>query len=164
MTTWGNDAGELGARRRQASEDTDRGAWSRLWIGLGAALVMLLAYPFYEYTVHAKLAERDLREATRQMQAQIQAAGDAMARDTAERQQLTIEQRLAAVRVKGVSDAAGGPVVMVELQGLTAAQAAVPICAQAAGWLKRSVGGEVLRVQAARGQRPAQDAGTIRCE
>ena len=46
---------------------------------------------------------------------------------------------------------------------LTAAQAAMPICAQAAGWLKRSVGGEVLRVQAARGQRPAQDAGTIRC-
>ena len=164
MTTWGNDAGEFGARRRQASEDTDRGAWSRLWVGLGAGLVMLAIYPFYEYTVHAKLAERDLREATRQMQAQIQAAGDAMARETAERQQLTFEQRLAAVRVKGVSDAAGGPVVMVELQGLTAAQAAGPICDQAAGWLKRSVRGEVLRVQSARGQRPAQDAGTIRCE
>jgi hypothetical protein len=77
MTTWGNDAGELGARRRQASEDSDRGAWSRLWVGLGAGLVMLAIYPFYEYTVHAKLAERDLREAARQAQAQIRAANDA---------------------------------------------------------------------------------------
>lgn len=164
MTTWGNEAGEFGARRRQASEDTDRGAWSRLWVGLGAGLLMLAIYPFYEYTVHAKLAERDLRAATRQIQAQIQAGGDAMVREAAERQQLTFEQRLAVVRVKGVSDGAGGPVVMVELQGLTAAQAAGPICAQASGWLKRSVGGDALRVQAARGQRPAQDAGTIRCD
>jgi len=63
----------------------------------------------------------------------------------------------------GISDAGGVPTVMVELQGLTAAQAAARICLQARGWLRRPLDGEVLRIRAARGERPAAEAGSIRC-
>ncbi len=168
MTTWGNDAEELQFRRRGAvARDAGGDAWARLWVGLGALLALALVYPVYEYNVHAALIERDLRVAAKQLDVETRAAVDAIEhesqRQLAETRRLSHAERLAAVRVMGVSDSGGAPVVMVELRGLTAAQAAVPICAQARQWLKRSLEGEPIRVQAARGDRPAQNAGRIRC-
>jgi len=168
MTTWGNDEGELVFRRRmKAAGESDAGAWPRLWIALGGLLLLALAYPVYEYEVQASLAKRDLLQATRQLQAEVQRSEATMANEINRRQtqarQLTYEQRLAAVRVMGISDAGGVPTVMVELQGLTAAQAAARICLQARGWLRRPLDGEVLRIRAARGERPAAEAGSIRC-
>ena len=169
MTTWDNDAVDLQFRRRaQMQRDAaDSGAWARLWVGLGAFALIALAYPLYEYRVQAALLERDLQQATAQIQGQAQAAGDALNRELlrqrAATERMTRDQRMAAVRVMGVSDSGGVPNVMVVLQGLSATEAAGPICTQAQRWLQRRVSGQTLRVQAARGDRPAQDAGTIRC-
>lgn len=157
MTTWENTPSEkphrMAAARGESSKD---GAWARLWTAITAAVLLAMAYPVYEYKIHAALAERDIRAATRELQTQVE-------HQQLQVRQRTLAERLAQVRVKGVSDSAGLPVVLVNLQGLRMEQAAAPICAQAEGWLKRSLGGTSLRIQSYRDDQPARDAGVIRC-
>jgi len=168
MGTWGNELDDATFRQRaRTRNEAESGAWARLWIAIGAALLLAVAFPFYAYEVQSRLLERDAKRLLLQAEAELRAVGEQFARDAASQQsqarQATFQQRLAAVRVVGISDAGGVPTVMAELQGLTARQAAGPLCAQAQRWLRRPVTGQALNIRAARGQRPAEEAGTLRC-
>jgi hypothetical protein len=97
----------------------------------------------------------------------MQEAGEAAAAHVRQANAVRAERerqaRIAAVRVVGVIDGNPPVVVVANLPPEGAAEVAERICAQAAAWLRRGVGGKSLRVNRDRGDRPGTDAGRVLC-
>jgi ribosomal protein S12 methylthiotransferase accessory factor YcaO len=77
--------------------------------------------------------------------------------------ELQEKQRVAGVRVMGVSSGGDLPTVLVSLSNSNAYEAERTICQQAGAWLNKNVSGTTLRLQRHRGNQPAADAGEITC-
>jgi hypothetical protein len=136
------------------------------WAALVAVILIALIWPWYVYRVNAHLLGEDLEEVgdqidrdSRRLQQQAREQLQHANALTAER---ALTQRLARVRVRGVTDSRQ-PVVIVELGGSNLREARDVICRGAERMLRRSVAGLTLRIQAHRGREPALDAGSVRC-
>jgi type II secretory pathway pseudopilin PulG len=130
-------------------------------------IVIALGFPFYQHAVQRELARRELQELERAAETAMREAGQAAAASArqaqTERSARDLRTRIAAVRVVGVIDGNPPSVVVENLPPEGAAEAAESICAQAARWLRRSVGGIPLRVTRDRGYQPATEAGRVLC-
>lgn len=165
MTDWDTVEVRTPAPRRQRP-DRDAQA-NRFAVGLALFLLVAILQPWYAYRVNSFLAERELAEASRQM-AQVvdeelramQEAGKRAEELSRRKQQL---ERIARVRVKGVSDGPAGPVAIVDLGSAGVAEAQATICAQAARMSRQAGSNGSLRLQRYRGSQPAVDAGMIDC-
>ena len=147
--------------------------WSRrklAWIFISVALI----WPFYSHLVENWISRIEMQIAMHQAEAQIaqmqQKAASASAElsaqlraEAAQTAARDLRYRIAAVRVVGAIDAPTPVVIVDHLPVEGAAEAAETICAQASGWLRRSVKGTTLLIQRDRGQRPAADAGRVVC-
>jgi hypothetical protein len=165
MTDWDTAEVRTPAPRRQRPERD--GQANRFAIGFTLFLLVAILYPWYAYRVDSFLAERELAEASRQMARLVDEdlramheAGKRAEESTRRKQQL---DRIARVRVKGVSDGPMGPVAIVDLGTAGVAEAQATICAQAARMSRQAGSNGSLRLQRYRGSQPAVDAGMIDC-
>jgi predicted phosphoribosyltransferase len=161
---WGNV--RFGRRPRGGGSADDPSA-SRFAIGLTVFLVVALAFPWYAYWVVSKLMVADANAAIEQMARETAAeAARYRARvsaETARQQERAQRDRIARVRVRGISVGSGSTIAIVDLGAASQAQATPAICEQAQR-LRGAGSYDVLRVQRFRGSAPALPLGTIRCE
>lgn len=156
---------DLSFRRRSriSQSATDH----RFAIGLGVFILVALLFPWYAYEVVSYSLERDTIKALNQLgietQSQMEEANKESQQRRAETAEHQLRQRIAGVRVMGVSSGGDLPIVLVALGNSNMYEANVAICKQAAAWLGRNVAGATLRIQRHRGKQPAQDAGEITC-
>lgn len=140
--------------------------WSRRRLGW-LAIVIAVLFPFYQYAVQRGLALRELRAVERAAAEAMQEAGQAAAANArqaqTQRAARELEARMAAARVVGVIDGNPPVVIVADLPPEGAAEVAERICARAAAWLRRNLGGMPLRVTRHRGDRPGSDAGVVYC-
>jgi len=163
---------DLSFRRR--SRISESASDHRFAIGLGVFIFVALLFPWYAYEVVSYSLERDATKALNQLGIEAQKQTDIMneqiyqmdkqakAQRVANAEQLK-RQRIADVRVVGVSTGGNLPTVLVSLGTSNTFEANIAICQQAAAWLGRNVAGSTLRIQKHRGKQPAQDAGEITC-
>jgi hypothetical protein len=120
------------------------------------------------------LLARGLEDATEQLQlesdkhsaavsVQLERSRQAAQASQAQYAARSEQDRVAGVRVMGVSAGVGKPLVLVNLGTSNLYEADAEICRQAAAWLGRDVSGMVLRVQRHRGAKPALDSGELAC-
>lgn len=160
--------------RRPGWVSRDGSGDPRFAIAIGIFLLVALVYPWYSNWVDYYLATRVLERVTEQLSAE---SGKQSARLSAQLQQSrqsalasqaryaarSQSDRVAGVRVMGVSDGAGKPLVIVDLGQSNIYEGHAEICRQAAMWLHRDVSGLVLRIQRHRSARPALDGGELAC-
>ncbi len=139
----------------------------RFAIGLGVFILVALLFPWYAYEVVSYSLERDATRALNQFgietQKQVDEANKESEKVRAAAAEYQLRQRIAGVRVMGVSSGGDLPTVLVALGNSNMYEADVAICKQASSWLGRNVAGATLRIQKHRGKQPAQDAGEITC-
>lgn len=139
----------------------------RFAIGLGVFILVALLFPWYAYEVVSYSLERDTVKALNQFgietQSQIDEADRESQRLRAASAEYQLRQRIAQVRVMGVSSGGNMPTVLVALGNSNIHEAQATICQQAGAWLRKIVAGSALRIQSHRGNRPAMDAGEIHC-
>lgn len=161
---WGNV--RFRSRNRLSSGAAEDWASTRFVIGIVVFLAVALAYPWYSYWVQSRLLvkelEQGIEEATHQADAEVRRVKSAMEGRTAARTRQAAAQRIAAVRVAGVSHNRGMPVVVVKLGDASLAESKEVICLQAEEWLSEELSGKNIRVQKHRGN-VAVDVGTVRC-
>lgn len=153
--------------RRRSRFSQSSGNDHRFAIGLGVFVLVALLFPWYAYEVVSYSIERDATRALNEFGIETQKQVDA-ANKEAERQhsaalELQQRQRVADVRVMGVSSGADLPIVLVALGNSNTYEAEKTICKQAGTWLNKNVSGTTLRLQRHRGNQPAVDAGEITC-
>jgi len=152
---------------RQRSRITERATDHRFAIGLGVFILVALLFPWYAYEVVSYSLERDTIKALNQFGIETQRQIDEVNKENQKRRVATAEhllrQRIARVRVMGVSSGGDIPTVLVSLGNSNIYEADIVICKQAALWLGRNIDGSTLRIQKHRGNQPAQDAGEITC-
>ncbi|HEY4583597.1 MAG TPA: hypothetical protein VIG88_12180 [Lysobacter sp.] len=160
---WGN----VRFRPRRIGGTASGGDGAGTYVALGALLFVFvaLAYPWYSYRVHSRLAERDARRALasidrdfRTMQAQVQ---DAL--DEPPPPSLPAPPRLPSPRILGISEGATASVIVADLDGASLDDAHPHLCTDAARWTRRPIAGRSFRVQRYLGRSPAITAGVIRC-
>ncbi|MEO8001816.1 MAG: hypothetical protein ABI644_08070 [Arenimonas sp.] len=156
---------DLNFRRRSRISQTATD--HRFAIGLGVFILVALLFPWYAYEVVSYSLERDTTRALNQFgietQKQIEEANKESQKVRAATADYQLRQRIAGVRVMGVSSGGDFPTVLVSLGNSNIYEADIAICKQAASWLGRNVAGATLRIQKHRGKQPAQDAGEITC-
>ena len=146
----------------------------RFALGVGILLVVALVYPWYSSWVDYYLLTRGLEEATEQLKiesdrqgaavsAQLERSRQAAQASQAQYAEQSQQDRVAGVRVMGVSTGGGMPLVLVNLGSSNLHEADAEICRQAAAWLRRDLSGVVLRIQRHQGARPAIDTGQLAC-
>jgi predicted phosphoribosyltransferase len=160
---WGN---VRFGRRPRGGGSVDDPAASRFAIGLTVFLVVALAFPWYAYWVVSKLMVADANAAIEQM-ARETAAEAARFRaqvsaQSARQQEYVQRERLARVRVRGISVGSGSTIAIVDLGAASLAEATPAICEQVQR-LRGAGSYDVLRVQRFRGSAPALPLGAIRC-
>lgn len=152
---------------RQRGTAADAAADRRFGTGVLVLVVLALAWPWYAWFVEDLLDRRRLALDAAQLDAALaeQAEQARQASEQARRSRLARERerRVAAVRIAGVSDAADAPVVIARLGDASLEEARETLCIQAADWLRRPTSGIRLRIQRHNGNRPATDAGELRC-
>lgn len=165
-------SGEGAAERRYfadraRSRSKSRLAPGRFGIGVAIFLAVALAYPWYSYWVNVYLLSRELEAAGREFEKAAEESlrdvqlQNARAADVFRRNQQ--RQRIAGVRVKGVSDGPAGQVVIVDLGGASMIESEQTICRQAEAWLRRDLSDTTITVQRYRANAPALDAGGLVC-
>ena len=156
---------DLSFRRR--SRISESATDHRFTIGLVVFILVALLFPWYAYEVVSYSLERDATKALNQFgietQSQIDKANKESQKLRAATAEYQLRQRIAGVRVMGVSTGGNLPAVLVSLGTSNTYEANIAICQQAAAWLGRNVAGSTLRIQKHRGNQPAQDAGEITC-
>jgi hypothetical protein len=156
---------DLSFRRR--SRITEASSDHRFAIGLGVFILVALLFPWYAYEVVSYSLERDTIKALNQFgietQNQIDEANAASQRQLAANAEHQLRQRIAGVRVMGVSAGGNLPTVLVALGNSNIQEAQGTICQQASAWLDRNISGATIRIQSHRGSRPTVDAGAISC-
>lgn len=146
----------------------------RFAVGVGIFLLVALAYPWYSNWVTYYQLTRGIAQATEQLEsesdrqsaalsAQLEKSRRAAQASQAQYAEQSQQDRVAGVRVMGVSTGAGMPLVLVNLGASNLEEADEEICRQAAAWLRRDVSGVVLRIHRHRGARPALDSGQLAC-
>lgn len=152
---------------RQPGQATEVGADRRFATGVLVLVVVALGWPWYAWFVEDLLDRRRLAVEAARLEADLaeQAEQARQASEQARRSRLARERerRVAAVRIAGVSDAADAPVVIARLGDASLEEARETLCIQAADWLRRPTSGIRLRIQRHNGNRPATDAGELRC-
>lgn len=151
-------------KRGRASGDSND---PRFAIGIGVFVLVALLFPWYAYEVVSYSLERDAEKAMNQIgietQQYINEANATSQHQRAASAEHQLRQRVAGVRVMGVSSGGNVPTVLVALGNSNIYEAQNAICKQAAQWLDKNVVGTQLRVQSHRGNMPAVDAGEIGC-
>lgn len=137
-----------------------------LVLGLTGMLLIALLFPVYDHYLRRELRARDAAESLRRVAQEankelqkLEAANQEQAQRLAARQR---RERIRAVRVTGVIDGEEA-VAIVVLGNASTDEAADTICTQAERQLRRSLSGQLLKVQRARGNQPAEDAGWVEC-
>lgn len=159
------DWNDLSFRRRSrvSGNSTD----NRFAIGLSVFILVALLFPWYAYEVVSYSLERDTIKALNQFGIETQGQIDEANKESQKLQAATAEyqrkQRIARVRVMGVSTGGNMPTVLVALGNSNIDEAQNAICMQAALWLDKDVAGSQLRIQSHRGRKPTVDAGEISC-
>jgi hypothetical protein len=163
-------------RRSRVSEGS--GNDRRFAIGLGVFILVALLLPWYAYAVVSYSIERDARRAFNDFgvetkiqldeidlenQRQHAASVEYQERQRNAAAELKSSQRVAGVRVMGVSAGGDLPTVLVSLGNSNTYEAERTICNQAGAWLNKNVSGTTLRLQKHRGNQPAADVGEITC-
>lgn len=137
------------AARHRSQPDGDH----RFALGVAIFLAVAFAYPWYSYKVQAYLLGRDLEagveELAQSADAEMRQATAATAQHHHERSAAALANRLARVRVTGISDGSP-PLAVVDLGTAEMFEAGETICRQTELWLQRSVAGTVIRVQSSR--------------
>ncbi len=156
---------DLSFRRRSRISQTATD--HRFSIGLGVFVLVALLFPWYAYEVVSYSLERDTTRALNEFGIETQKQTDELNKKAQRQSDAYAEQlkrqRIAGVRVMGVSAGGDLPTVLVSLGTSNTSEADIAICQQAAAWLGRNVAGSTLRIQKHRGNQPAQDAGEITC-
>lgn len=152
---------------RQNGRTADTAADRRFGTGVLVLVVLALAWPWYAWFVGDLLDRRRLALEAAQLEAALAAQAE-QARQASElarqgRLARERERRMAAVRVAGVSDAAGAPVVIARLGEASLEEARETLCRQAGEWLRRPTAGIRLRIQRHNGSLPATDVGELSC-
>lgn len=136
----------------------------RFGLGVAIFLVVALAYPWYAYWVQSHLLARDLQAGVEEFSAsmdkvdgQLRAGLAESQQRSRETQQQTIDGRIAAVRVTGVSEG-DPPLVIVQVGGSNVWESRTRVCSQGEAWLERSLSRRRVRVQAVH---PSGRAGEI---
>lgn len=157
---------DLSFRRRSRSSERP-GSDHRFAIGLGVFVLVALLFPWYAYEVFSYSVYRDTAQALNdfgiETQEQIDEENAISEKKRVALQARRLAQRIAAVRVMGVSSGGNVPMVLVNLGKSNAYEAQSVICQQAGRWLNKDISGLRLRIQSYRGNRPALDAGEIGC-
>jgi hypothetical protein len=157
---------DLSFRRRSRTTEGS-GNDPRFVIGLVVFVSVALLFPWYAYEVVMYALERDATKALNDFGIETQKQVDAANKEAERRHSAALEfqqrQRVAGVRVMGVSSGGDLPTVLVSLGNSNTYEAERSICQQAGAWLKRNVSGMTLRLQRHRGNQPAADAGEITC-
>ena len=150
-------------RARVAGDSND----PRFAIGIGAFVLVALLFPWYAYEVVSYSLERDAVKAMNQIgletQQYINEANLISKQQLAASAEHQSRQRIAGVRVMGVSAGGNFPTVLVALGNSNIQEAQSTICQQAGAWLDRNISGATIRIQSHRGSRPTVDAGSISC-
>jgi hypothetical protein len=125
----------------------------RFSIGVAIFLLVALAYPWYSYWVQTRLLARDIEQGVEQLSDTVDNEKRQVSQQDEEQSRFAreqaIRQRIAAVRVTGVSEGSP-PLAVVDLGQSDFLEADETICRQAGAWLHRSVSGKVIRVQGLR--------------
>lgn len=150
-------------RARVAGDSND----PRFAIGIGVFVLVALLFPWYAYEVVSYSLERDTVKALNQIgvetQQYINEANEVSQRQQAASAEHQMRQRIAGVRVMGVSTGGNKPTVLMALGNSNIYEAQNAICKQAVQWLGKNVTGTQLRIQRHQGRNPAVDAGEIAC-
>jgi hypothetical protein len=153
--------------RRRSRISGSSGNDPRFVIALVVFVSAALLFPWYAYEVVSYSIERDatraLNEFGMETQKQVEAANKEAERQHSAALEFQQRQRVAGVRVMGVSSGGDLPTVLVSLGNSNTYEAERTICKQAGAWLNRNVSGTTLRLQRHRGNQPAADAGEITC-
>jgi hypothetical protein len=157
---------DLSFRRR--SRITESSASDhRFTIAIGTFILVALLFPWYAYEVVSYSIERDATKALNDFGIETHKQTDAAEKEAARQHSAALEfqqrQRVAGVRVMGVSTGGDLPTVLVSLGSSNVYEADKTICRQAASWLGKNVSGMTLRLQQHRGNRPATNTGEITC-
>ena len=160
--------------RRRARISESSGNDPRFVIGLVVFVSIALLFPWYAYEVVSYSLERDatkalnefgavLDESNKESERQRAASVKYQQRQSNAAAEQQLRQRVAGVRVMGVSSGGDLPTVLVSLGNSNTYEAERAICQQAGAWLNKNVSGTTLRLQRHRGNQPAADAGEITC-
>lgn len=164
-TAWAEAVRQQGEYTRRVSSELPRR--HAVMILLGGILAIALAFPFYDYYVQSRLLQLELEAALQEAEAELKAQLEELGNEgkaQAERAEREARlRRLRLVRVTGVIDGEE-PVAIVVLGDAHADEARQTICAQAQRQLRRSLQGQLIKVQRAQANRPATDAGWISCD
>lgn len=152
------------ARRPPAREN----ATSLFWTGVAIFLGVALVYPFYSYQVQARLLVWEMEAAMEEVGVQVDEAVASSARQSAAARAETVEanrqSRLRGIHLAGSTVVGGQPLVIVNFGQASFAEARETICQLAERRFQTSLAGQKVRVQRSRGNAPAQDVGTVRCD
>lgn len=157
---------DLSFRHRSRMSDGS-GNDPRFVIGLVVFVSVALLFPWYAYEVVSYSIERDATRALNDFGIETQKQVEAENKEAERRHSAALDfqqrQRVAGVRVMGVSSGGDLPTVLVSLGNLNTYEAERTICQQAGTWPNKNVSGTTLRLQRHRGNQPAADAGEITC-
>lgn len=151
-------------RRTGVQTSPDDDAHSRFVVGAILFVVVALAYPWYSYWVHSRLAAAEMRQALATVEQEMRTASTQV--DDAIEESRTapvLPAHRSRPRILGVSEGAALSVIIADLDGASLAEAEPRLCMDAARWMRRPTAGRTFRVQSFRRSEPALTAGTIQC-
>jgi hypothetical protein len=167
MPDWGNVDFRKRASASTPSDTHEREAWSRLWVGIGAALMIVLASPWYAYAVYTHLVARDVEAGLRELETAMvkaqHASDERRAVQTVRDQRAEQQARVAAVRLLGLSESVDRVVAIVDLGTASLEESRMAICALVGPRLEGGIAARFIEVRVARGAAPARLGGTIVC-